>query len=309
MGCRELQYYFSNGVNSDHHRASGSIPNRFVFRFSSEYHDSETNLVYFNYRYYSPELGRWLSRDPIGENGGWNLYVMVGNDVVGEWDYLGLDKLITNILLRCDCGEIKIIKATATFHEDEFTTLWLWNPDYDIDIPGEYEFREDGIYYNYEGNVITAAELVEMALDGGAQSSEEWKKKIKKLANRNAINNGLTQYYDRIKNSNVYKKAKARENHDALLYATVNNLFWGLITGPLEAAGKVAGNAITAADLTRSYVSAMLAGSNTDANIAASCKDQDDLAEKMKASGFYDIKKIGKGAVSGKFVSAKDMWY
>ena len=67
MGCRKLQYYFSDGANSDYHRASGTIPNRFVFRFSSEYHDSETNLVYYNYRYYSPELGRWLSRDPIGE--------------------------------------------------------------------------------------------------------------------------------------------------------------------------------------------------------------------------------------------------
>jgi RHS repeat-associated protein len=32
------------------------------FRFSSEYLDSETNLVYYNYRYYSPELGRWLKR-------------------------------------------------------------------------------------------------------------------------------------------------------------------------------------------------------------------------------------------------------
>ena len=40
------------------------------FRFSSEYYDSETGLVYYNYRYYSPELGRWINRDPIGERGG-----------------------------------------------------------------------------------------------------------------------------------------------------------------------------------------------------------------------------------------------
>lgn len=42
-----------------------------------------------NYRYYSPELGRWLSRDPIEEQGGINLYVMVMNKVVNIWDYLG----------------------------------------------------------------------------------------------------------------------------------------------------------------------------------------------------------------------------
>ena len=49
----------------------------------------ETGLVYYNYRYYSPELGRWLSRDPIEEQGGYNLYGMVGNNPVIQWDKLG----------------------------------------------------------------------------------------------------------------------------------------------------------------------------------------------------------------------------
>ena len=40
------------------------------YRFSTKYHDDETGLVYYGYRYYSPNLGRWLSRDPIGERGG-----------------------------------------------------------------------------------------------------------------------------------------------------------------------------------------------------------------------------------------------
>jgi hypothetical protein len=39
---------------------------------------------------YHPELGRWISRDPIGESGGNNLYGMVANDPVSSWDYLGL---------------------------------------------------------------------------------------------------------------------------------------------------------------------------------------------------------------------------
>lgn len=59
------------------------------FRFSSEYHDSETGLVYYNYRYYDPQLGRWLSRDPIEEEGGWNLYEMVANNTVCFNDILG----------------------------------------------------------------------------------------------------------------------------------------------------------------------------------------------------------------------------
>jgi len=60
------------------------------FRFSTKYTDSETDLVYYGHRYYSPELGRWISRDPIEEAGGLNLYGMVGNDPVNSVDLLGL---------------------------------------------------------------------------------------------------------------------------------------------------------------------------------------------------------------------------
>ena len=37
------------------------------FRFSTKYWDDETGLGYWGYRYYSPRLGRWISRDLIGE--------------------------------------------------------------------------------------------------------------------------------------------------------------------------------------------------------------------------------------------------
>ena len=60
------------------------------FGFSTQYTDSETDLVYYGYRYYSPALGRWLSRDPIEEKGGLNLYGFVNNDPVNKWDKLGL---------------------------------------------------------------------------------------------------------------------------------------------------------------------------------------------------------------------------
>ncbi|NCC60832.1 MAG: RHS repeat-associated core domain-containing protein [Verrucomicrobiae bacterium] len=60
------------------------------FQFSTKYTDSETDLVYYGYRYYSPALGRWLSRDPIEERGGLNLYAFVNNDPVNRWDKLGL---------------------------------------------------------------------------------------------------------------------------------------------------------------------------------------------------------------------------
>jgi RHS repeat-associated protein len=60
-----------------------------AFGFSTKYEDEETGLLYYGYRYYAPELGRWVSRDPIEEQGGINLYGMVGNDEVNFVDYLG----------------------------------------------------------------------------------------------------------------------------------------------------------------------------------------------------------------------------
>jgi hypothetical protein len=39
--------------------------------------------------FYNPGTGRWLSRDPINENGGVSLYASNGNDGIARWDYLG----------------------------------------------------------------------------------------------------------------------------------------------------------------------------------------------------------------------------
>ncbi|MES2736646.1 MAG: RHS repeat-associated core domain-containing protein [Verrucomicrobiota bacterium] len=58
--------------------------------FGTKYYDTESNLIYYGYRYYSPEMGRWVSRDPIEEEGGINLYGVVGNDPVNRVDALGL---------------------------------------------------------------------------------------------------------------------------------------------------------------------------------------------------------------------------
>lgn len=45
------------------------------------------------FRAYSPDLGRWLNRDPIGERGGLNRYGYAQNSPVNMIDPLGLDAL------------------------------------------------------------------------------------------------------------------------------------------------------------------------------------------------------------------------
>ncbi len=60
------------------------------FQWSSEFYDSDLNLVYYNYRHYSPTTARWLSRDPIEEIGGLNLYCFVSNNPIIYADKQGL---------------------------------------------------------------------------------------------------------------------------------------------------------------------------------------------------------------------------
>ncbi len=69
---------------------STGVANTLPFGFSTKYTDKETGLLCYGFRYYNPSTGRWLSRDPIQERGGLNLYGMVQNDAVNRWDYLGL---------------------------------------------------------------------------------------------------------------------------------------------------------------------------------------------------------------------------
>jgi RHS repeat-associated protein len=61
------------------------------YMFSTKQYDDATGLSYYGYRYYSPTLGRWITRDPLGESGGINLYGFVGNCPVNFVDPFGLE--------------------------------------------------------------------------------------------------------------------------------------------------------------------------------------------------------------------------
>ncbi len=52
-------------------------------------YNPETENYYVRNRYYSPSLGRWITRDPIGISGGINLYGYVGSSPVGMMDPSG----------------------------------------------------------------------------------------------------------------------------------------------------------------------------------------------------------------------------
>lgn len=61
-----------------------------AYRFSSKpVHELSGHYDYL-YRWYAPDLQRWLNRDPIAEDGGINLYGFVGNNAFSYVDPIGL---------------------------------------------------------------------------------------------------------------------------------------------------------------------------------------------------------------------------
>lgn len=60
------------------------------FGFTGHYYHATTGLYLAPFRAYDPDLGRWLNRDPIEEEGGLNLYAYVFNDPINDVDGDGL---------------------------------------------------------------------------------------------------------------------------------------------------------------------------------------------------------------------------
>ena len=82
---------YDHGPFGEDMAAAGPAAGLNPFRFSSEVWDGALGLVCYTFRPYNPLDGRFLSRDPIGEQGGLNLYGFVGNDPVNVIDSLGLE--------------------------------------------------------------------------------------------------------------------------------------------------------------------------------------------------------------------------
>lgn len=76
---------FTHGPYGETTNAAGT-----AYRYTGRRIDPETGLYYYRARYYSPNLGRFMQTDPIGYQGGINLYAYVGNSPVNLGDPLGL---------------------------------------------------------------------------------------------------------------------------------------------------------------------------------------------------------------------------
>ncbi|NMC81661.1 MAG: RHS repeat-associated core domain-containing protein, partial [Armatimonadetes bacterium] len=111
-------------------RATGAMAKENPFRFSTKRTDNTTDFVLYEYRLYSPGMGRWLSRDPIGEEGGIALYAFAHNAPLLQVDPVG-----------CSTGFDIAAKYAARF------TLAFGQPWIGIPLNLKYRyywFRDDG---------------------------------------------------------------------------------------------------------------------------------------------------------------------
>ncbi len=105
---------------ADEHQSS-SLEHLQPLRFQGQYHDAETGLHYNRFRYYDSDVGRFVSEDPIGLEGGLNLHRLAPN--LTSWiDPLGLSRkcptrqgvlAATAGLLKTAEPAIKVLDPTA----------------------------------------------------------------------------------------------------------------------------------------------------------------------------------------------------
>jgi len=79
------------------------------FRFPGQYYDPETGLHYNYFRYYNPQTGRYITPDPIGLEGGINLFVYVAGNPINEIDPQGQQTTKAGKII----GKIKVINKVT----------------------------------------------------------------------------------------------------------------------------------------------------------------------------------------------------
>jgi RHS repeat-associated protein len=84
-------------------KVSGDIDSD--FGYTGSYYHADTGLYLTTGRLYNPELGIWISRDPIHEKDGLNLYAYVGQNPINYRDPTGLSKISPTEKKPGDCDD------------------------------------------------------------------------------------------------------------------------------------------------------------------------------------------------------------
>lgn len=115
--------------------SNGDYASQNHFRFSSKYSDLETGLTFYGRRYYRANLGRWISRDPIEESSGPNLYLHTSNDPENRYDAIGLQDRVSRNEVR------QVLKEEGVLNWDsaglDILVHWLGGSGLEANVDGE----------------------------------------------------------------------------------------------------------------------------------------------------------------------------
>ena len=97
------------------------------FGFQGGLYDPDTGLVEFGCRWYDAATGRWISKDPILLDGGWNVYAFCDNDPINRTDPSGesfMDFMFAASDFFAGFGDTISFGATKAFREAVYLLLF-----------------------------------------------------------------------------------------------------------------------------------------------------------------------------------------
>lgn len=113
------------------------------YQWSSKEWDEASGLVYYLYRYYDPRIGRWTSRDAIGEEGSLAIYAFVDNVPTTHADALGLKGVVSSWI---ESSVKQIFQEERIFYRYEKQVFLPWKLPY---------LKDTGFKYSVYGGVRT----------------------------------------------------------------------------------------------------------------------------------------------------------
>jgi len=192
--------------------ASGSMAMENPFRFSTKYYDRESRLYYYGFRYYYSLIGRWISRDPLEERGGINLYSFVKNRPINLYDIIGMSGLMGAAL--AEFGEAIEGVEAAFLYVDAPCWLVMWLTP---------KFLPEGLPVQLWNRSATGGDKLDLDIDASSQA--KWDNVIDRIENSPSYQKAVKKIKTMICDERIYFKEPViminfkQENDNSLAYS------------------------------------------------------------------------------------------